>query len=241
MEAAALSDARIDPSISDLRPDYRALLIAVEGVRGGPSDRASDAALVQAEVAARGRLGDGAPEDLPEVAAWREAFLSFGVKPREGRSSMEALLRRAEAGLPRINRLTDLYNAISVQHLLPIGGEDLDRYVGAPRLIRASGDEMFDTVADGERVVVSPEPGEVVWVDGAGVTCRRWNWRQCVRTRLGEETTNALFIFDALGPTDDQALEDAGAALIEAISDGRGDALARSVVLSARSSTDPGR
>jgi DNA/RNA-binding domain of Phe-tRNA-synthetase-like protein len=29
-----------------------------------------------------------------------------------------------------------------------------------------------------------PEPGEVIWRDDDGVTCRCWNWRQCVRTRI---------------------------------------------------------
>ena len=38
----------------------------------------------------------------------------------------------------------------------------------------------------------------MVWLDGGGVTCRRWNWRQGVRTRLTEETTRAYFLFDAL-------------------------------------------
>jgi DNA/RNA-binding domain of Phe-tRNA-synthetase-like protein len=54
-------------------------------------------------------------------------------------------------------------------------------------------------------VIEHPEPGEVVWCDEAGVTCRLWNWRQARRTQLTDETTTALFIFDALDPlTDDQ-------------------------------------
>ena len=97
---------------------------------------------------------------------------------------MEALLRRVEGGLPRIDRLTDIYNAISVKHLLPVGGEDLGEYRGPARLVRAAGDEPFDTVRDGQPVTEHPEPGEVVWRDDAGVTCRCWNWRQCVRTRI---------------------------------------------------------
>jgi DNA/RNA-binding domain of Phe-tRNA-synthetase-like protein len=114
------------------------------------------------------------------------------------RSSVEALARRVETGLPRINWLTDIYNAISVKYLLPIGGENFDKYVGAPRLKFATGEELFDTMANGEAVNESPDAGEVVWVDDNGVTCRRWNWRQCVRTRLDLETTTALFIFDGL-------------------------------------------
>lgn len=109
-------------------------------------------------------------------------------------------------GLPRVNRLTDYYNAVSVLHQIPVGGEDLTRYAGPPRLVRAAGTEPFDTTADGIAVTEHPDPGEVVWRDDAGVTCRRWNWRQARRTQLREDTTAALFILDALDPVTDQAL-----------------------------------
>ena len=132
-----------------LRPDYRALLLAVDGLVPGPSDEASDALLQAAEAAARQALSEQPVEQLPHVAAWREAYRAFGAKPQRTRNSLEALLRRAESGLPRVNRLTDLYNAVSVLHQLPLGGEDLTRYAGAPRLVRATGAEPFDTVADG--------------------------------------------------------------------------------------------
>ena len=60
-----------------------------------------------------------------------------------------------------------------------------------------------------------PEPGEVVWCDDAGVTCRRWNWRQGRRTRLTEATTAALFVLDALAPLPDHALAAAGDELVD--------------------------
>ncbi|MFI0433048.1 MAG: hypothetical protein ACH36H_07870, partial [Candidatus Nanopelagicales bacterium] len=88
-----LASAYLDDEVLQLRPDYQALLIEIDGVRGGPSDDFSDAALRQAENSARQRLQGAPPESLPEVAAWREAFASFGVKPRQARSSVEALLR----------------------------------------------------------------------------------------------------------------------------------------------------
>jgi len=46
----------------------------------------------------------------------------------------------------------------------------------------------------------------VVWCDDAGVTCRRWNWRQARRTQLTDGTSTALFILDALAPVTDEAL-----------------------------------
>jgi DNA/RNA-binding domain of Phe-tRNA-synthetase-like protein len=201
-----LSGGSVDAEVFALRRDYRVVLLAVDGLGPGPSDETSDALLQQAEAAAVAALGDQPPDQLPHVAAWRDAYRAFGAKPQRTRNSLEALLRRAPSGLPRINRLTDIYNAISVLHQIPLGGEDLSRYDGPPRLIRATGTEPFDTVADGEVVIEHPEPGEVIWCDDAGVTCRRWNWRQGRRTQLTDDTTTAIFIFDALDPLTDAAL-----------------------------------
>jgi len=195
-----LADAHVDPLVWELRPDYRALLLAVDGLVPGPSDPASDALLQQAEASAGEALRGRSVDELPHVASWRETYRAFGAKPQRTRNSLEALLRRAASGLPRVNRLTDTYNAVSVLHQVPLGGEDLARYSGAPRLVRASGSEPFDTVVDGKVVIEHPDAGEVVWCDDAGVTCRRWNWRQARRTQLSDDTTTAVFILDALDP-----------------------------------------
>lgn len=209
-----LAAASVDPAVFALRPDYRALLIRADGLRPGPGDERSDALLVHAERSAQQRLVDHRPEDLEHVAAWREAYRAFGAKPQRTRCSVEALLRRVDAGLPRIDRITDTYNAVSVAQVVPLGGEDADHYRGSPRLVVATGEEEFDTMAGGESVSERPEPGEVVWRDDAGVTCRRWNWRQSYRTRLTTETTRAVFILDALDPFGEIGLAAAGAELI---------------------------
>jgi DNA/RNA-binding domain of Phe-tRNA-synthetase-like protein len=209
-----LTGARVDDTVFALRPDYRAMLVAVDGIIPGPSDQGSGALLAAAEEAARRATSERAVEEFAHVAAWREAYRAFGAKPQRTRNSAEALLRRAVSGLPRVNRLTDVYNAVSVLHEIPVGGEDLSHYSGAPRLIRAIGTEPFDTIDDGVTVTEHPDPGEVVWCDDAGVTCRRWNWRQARRTQLSDDTTTALFILDALGPMTNEALHAAGDDLI---------------------------
>ena len=201
-----LDQADVDAAVLALRPDYRALLLAVNGIEPGASDADTERLLQQAEASARRALADRPVQELPHVAAWREAYRAFGAKPQRTRNSLEALLRRAETGLPRVNRLTDVYNAVSVLHQVPLGGEDLDRYAGPPRLVRAAGQEPFDTTSGGDIVVEHPDSGEVVWCDDAGVTCRRWNWRQARRTQLTDTTTAALFILDALDPLTDDDL-----------------------------------
>ncbi|MST31757.1 hypothetical protein GHK86_03315 [Acidimicrobiaceae bacterium USS-CC1] len=210
-----LARCSVDAGVFALRPDYRVVLVAAEGLVGGPTDETSDALLREAERTAQVLLADRPPEALASVAAWRDAYRAFGAKPQRTRNSLEALLRRVASGLPRVNRLTDLYNAISVRHLLPLGGEDLDRYAGPARLALASGDEPFETVTSGDVRFEHPEPGEVVWCDDEGVTCRRWNWRQTHRTRLGEDTTAALFVLEALDPMPDEALAAAAADLVD--------------------------
>jgi DNA/RNA-binding domain of Phe-tRNA-synthetase-like protein len=200
----------IDGPVLELRPDYTALVIVAEDLRPGPSDQATDALLTDAEAAARAVLAGRAAAELAPVDAWRTAYQAFGAKPKRTRPSVEALLRRVEAGLPRIDRLTDVYNAMSVKHLLPVGGEDLGEYRGPARLVRAAGDEPFDTIRDGQPVTEHPEPGEVVWRDDAGVTCRCWNWRQCVRTRITTATARAVFILDGLAALGDGGLVAAG-------------------------------
>jgi DNA/RNA-binding domain of Phe-tRNA-synthetase-like protein len=205
-----LDRVEIEAEVTKLRPDYTALLIVAEGLQPGPSDAASDALLRDAETAALAVLAGRLPVELAPVAAWRDAYQAFGARPKRTRPSVEALLRRVDAGLPRIDRLTDIYNAMSVKHLLPIGGEDLGEYRGPARLVRAAGDEPFDTIRHGQPVTEHPEPGEVVWRDDAGVTCRCWNWRQCVRTRITGATVSAVFILDGLAALGEDGLMAAG-------------------------------
>jgi DNA/RNA-binding domain of Phe-tRNA-synthetase-like protein len=208
----------IDDAVRELRPDVAVLAVTAEGLANGPSDALTQDWLA---TAAKTATAEQAQND-PHLESWRDAYRAFGSKPQRTRPSVDALLRRVDE-LPAINKVVDAYNAISVQYVLPVGGEDLDAYQGAARLVRATGDEPFDTVAGGEPAVDHPDAGEVVWRDDSGVTCRRWNWRQCVRTRITESTVNALFLLERLAPYPLERLTEAGddlAARLRAISPG---------------------
>lgn len=161
-----IEDIRVDPAVGALRPDFTVLAMGAHGLRNGPSDERSRAWLAEASAGAV-TTGD------PRLESWRDAYRAFGAKPQRTRPSVDALVRRMP--LPEINLVVDAYNAVSVRHGLPIGGEDLSHYEGAARLVRAAGDEPFDVVDGGVPVTDHPEIGEVVWRDDRGVTCRRWN------------------------------------------------------------------
>ncbi|MCX5053365.1 MULTISPECIES: B3/4 domain-containing protein [unclassified Streptomyces] len=207
----------VSDEVRALAPGFTHLAIEAHGLVNGPSMEAGSALLDDAARRLAVRLDGRAPHEDPYMAAWREVYTAFGSKPSRTRNSAEALAKRAltDSGLPRINLLVDLYNAVSVAHLIPVGGEDIDRIEGGMRLVRAVGDEDFVTVAGGEEVVEHPDAGEVIWRDDAGVTCRRWNWRQGPRTRLTEETVSGIFLLEGLAPMPVTEVQQAGAELAE--------------------------
>lgn len=226
-----LAACRVDAEVFELRPDYRAMLLVVDGIDPSATSAMADDMIGAAEAHARTLLTGTPVEELGHIAAWREAYRGFGAKPQRTRNSLEALTRRAGEGLPRVNALTDIYNAISVLHQVPLGGEDFRLYDGPAHLVRASGEENFETVSGGVTAVEHPKPGEVIWRDDAGVTCRRWNWRQGPRTALSEETRTAFFILDALEPMDDETLNTAADALSDALTSlGDGVSISRRLI-----------
>jgi len=215
MHGGGVDQVVIDPIIHERWPDYRVLVLIAGPIDWGriaasSIDAPAPLDLAEAELRARG-VEDWTTD--PHIAAWMAAFAAFGAKPKRTSPSPFALLKRLQAGLPRIDPVTDLYNSISIRHAMPIGGEDLDRYVGAPRLTVATGEEPFDTMESGEPVTEHPLVGEVIWRDDLGVTCRRWNWRQCVRTRITPETATVLFLLEGMGPDASALVEAAGAEL----------------------------
>ncbi|MFD9493942.1 B3/4 domain-containing protein [Streptomyces sp. NPDC060005] len=207
----------VSDEVRALAPGFTHVVVEADGLVNGPSTDATSALLNDAARRLAERLGGRPPHEDPHMTAWRETYTAFGSKPSRTRNSAEALAKRAlsDAGLPRINVLVDVYNAISVAHLIPVGGEDTDHIRGAMRLVRATGDEDFVTVAGGEETVEHPDAGEVVWRDDTGVTCRRWNWRQGPRTRLTEQSTSAVFLLESLAPMPVADVESAGAELAE--------------------------
>ncbi|MFC6339530.1 hypothetical protein GIR22_12185 [Pseudomonas sp. CCM 7891] len=205
----------ITPQIATQAPGFRALSICVKAaplINPGFAEKAlADACqVVMSNEPAWAKV---------HLGAWAEVFRRFGAKPQRTPCSAEALRKRVlrDAGLPSIDPIVDLYNAISLEYAVPVGGENLATYVGTPRLVIADGSELFDTVKEGQTVNESPEPGEVVWRDDVGVTCRRWNWRQGIRTRLSSDATRMWFILESLPQMPLDALQEAGGRLVEGL------------------------
>jgi len=149
----------------------------------------------------------------PHIAAWNTAYRKFGSDPHQYRCSAESFVRRVLKGdsVPHINTLVDIYNYISLKYVIPVGGEDSDAIRGDLRLAFADGTEQFIRLNHTENE--PPSKGEVVYKDGEGIICRRWNWREADRTKLTSDTRNAIIVLDALAPVDRVVIESAGGEL----------------------------
>lgn len=173
-------------------------VVVAHGIRNAPcADSPIDRLLATAAEHAALAMAGHEPSAHPAIAPWRAAYQQFGVKPSKYRSSIESLLRSAVAGRIRpINPLVDLYNTVSLSHMLPCGGEDLAAIQGDLHLTRATGQEPF--IPLGGNADEPPIPGEVLYRDDSGAVCRCWNWREADRTRLTETTTDAILVIEAL-------------------------------------------
>jgi DNA/RNA-binding domain of Phe-tRNA-synthetase-like protein len=188
----------IEDPFWSLFPDALIGVVMARGFDNTASERADIAALLGEAIAGAAAALEGADMAAhADVVPWRRAYQAFGVKPSKYRSSIESLLRAAQAGRLRgVNPLVDLYNTVSLRHRLPCGGEDLAAIHGDIRLTRAVGGEPF--VPLGTAADDPPQPGEVIYCDDAGAICRCWNWREADRTRLTETTTDAFLCIEAL-------------------------------------------
>jgi DNA/RNA-binding domain of Phe-tRNA-synthetase-like protein len=191
----------IEPGVLALFPDAIVGVAVARHVRNAGEDSADAADLRRAETALPGLFAGVAPVEHPRIAAWREAYRRFGAKPKDHPSSIENLARRVLKGwtVPHVNRLVDIYNAVSLETLLPAGGEDLDAIEGDVALTLAGEGEPPVRLL-GEPEARAPHPGEVIYRDGAGAICRRWNWKEADRTKLSEQTRNAILVIEALPP-----------------------------------------
>jgi DNA/RNA-binding domain of Phe-tRNA-synthetase-like protein len=143
----------------------------------------------------------------PKIASWRQAYADFGVNPNKFYSSIESLARRARRGdqLPYINTLVALFNYFSLKHMVPSGGDDLDKVKGQLCLTLAKGDEPFTPF--NSETVEYPAAGEVIYVDDDKVMCRCWNWRQGDQTKLSPATSNVAINIDCLPPVSKEKAE----------------------------------
>jgi DNA/RNA-binding domain of Phe-tRNA-synthetase-like protein len=172
--------------------------VVAEGVDNASPRPGVSAAWEAAWVAGADAVRYGNAQSHPLVAPWRAYFRAMGVSPKQFPSSIEALVRRAlKGGEPfHINPLVDAYNAISLRHVVPAGGFDLDQVQDRLELRLTRAGDTFLALDAVEPMAVPP--GEVAYVTGTTVLTRHFVWRQSIQGLITPSTRRVVLLAEVL-------------------------------------------
>jgi DNA/RNA-binding domain of Phe-tRNA-synthetase-like protein len=191
---------KIDPAIFATFPGLHIGVVCAKGVdnQGDCPDLLEKIKKIQREI--RDSFDMETLADCPKIQNWRYAYTLFGAKPKKHRSSVESLYRMTLEGkeLHPINKVVDIYNYLSLSHMVPVGGDDLAKVQGDIELGFARGDEPFLPLGSYE--VQRAKEGEVIYADEREVLCRRWNWRESEKSKMTERTRDVLLVSEGLPP-----------------------------------------
>ncbi len=208
---------RIDGKIFERFPRLNIGVVVAKGIENSAPRREVTALIGERQKEIREKFSTETLSQQPKIDSWRKAYSSFGGKPKKNKCSVEALYRSALKGdgVRSINKIVDIYNYISLKHMVPAGGDDLDKVEGDIVLKFASGSESFQELNSAE--TKSPKQGEVVYCDDREVLCRRWNWRECDKSKMTQETKNVCLVVEGLPPFSGEEIESIAAELGELV------------------------
>jgi DNA/RNA-binding domain of Phe-tRNA-synthetase-like protein len=140
----------------------------------------------------------------PRLQVWKEAYRQFGSNPNKFTPSIVFLAKQGKSGktVRSISPAVDAFNIISIRHIIPCGGDDMDSVDGDVTLGRAVSDETFAPIFKPEEIE-HPDAGEVIYVNRLTkrILCRRWNWRNADFSKLRPETRNLEINVDGMMPS----------------------------------------
>lgn len=196
----------IEEEVFRLFPQFCRGIIIATGIDNSRPSAEAERLLREQET----KLREDSSIDLathPRLAAWKDAYRKFGANPNKFTPSIVFLAKQVKSGksIRSISPAVDIFNTISMRHLVPCGGDDMNRIDGDATLGCAQGDETFAPIFKPEEIE-RPEPSEVIYVNRLTnrVMCRRWNWRNGDFSKMTESTARLAINVDGMGPSIDR-------------------------------------
>jgi tyrosyl-tRNA synthetase len=139
-------------------------------------------------------------KSLPEFTDYIVAYEQMGISLKNFAPSAYAMAKRLLAGndLPDINPLVNLYNALSVKYLIPLGGHDLRNISDDIELRMSRAGDAFKPMFSPD-AATEVEPDHLVLASGSDVLTDHWVWRQSEFTKIDADSDNVLMLFDTMG------------------------------------------
>lgn len=186
----------VEKEIFEKLPNACFGVVIAKGIDNRKAYSKIDRLLDESITAAAQRFEGKKVKEEPDILPYREAFRALGINPNKYLCSIEALFTRIAKGkgMPHINPIVDLGNAVSLKYTLPMGAHDLG---GSSEDICIRLSQPGDTFLPfGGEAEETPDSGEVVYAVGHQVRTRRWTWRQSEHGKITPESADIFFPID---------------------------------------------
>lgn len=194
----------IGPDVLSPVPGMRILATSLAGIDNVSENPDIHELLTECWMAA-GQLNKEytSPQAHPKIAPWRDALRALGIAGKKFPCSIESMLRRAfKSWEPlRLNPLADFLHALSLRHLVPLGGFDSNAIEGKLELRRTREGDTFKSLDSEQSLNV--DPGEIAYAWQNHVLTRHFVWRQSEYALLTPETTDAIIVVELLPEIDE--------------------------------------
>lgn len=183
----------VAPYVFEKNPDVCFGIIVGKGLVNTETSDLDSRVLAEAERIISERIQPDAIKTYPQIAVYRDALQNVSINPNKFMNSVEAMSKRVvkSGGLPRINALVDLCNAIALREVISLGAHDLEdidsdlsvRMSVEGDVFRPFGSEAFEEVP----------PGELVFTSGSKIQTRQWLWRQSELGKITQKSSDVIF------------------------------------------------
>ncbi len=194
---------RIEEEVFRMFPQFCRGIVAAAGIDNSKPSPELEALLREEEEKMRQDPSID-PALHPRLLVWKDAYRKFGSNPNKFTPSIVFLCKQVKAAKPlrSISPAVDAFNIISIRHIIPCGGDDMDSAEDEVSLGRAVSDETFAPIFKPEGAE-RPDPGEIIYVNRSTkkVLCRRWNWRNADFSKITPQTTNLAINVDGMIPS----------------------------------------
>lgn len=145
---------------------------------------------------AENRFHDKKVKEEADIIPYRQAFRTLNINPNKYPCSIEALFTRIAKGkgMPHINPIVDLQNAISLKYTLPMGAHDITHETHDIVIRFSKKGDTFLPFGCAENEIL--DEGEVIYAINQQVRTRRWTWRQSENGKITDQSQDIFFPID---------------------------------------------
>lgn len=186
----------VEKEIFEKLPNACFGVVMARGVDNSRTYPEIDSLLNESIQAAAQRFEGKKVKEKADILPYRDAFRALDINPNKYLCSIEALFTRIAKGkgMPHINPVVDLGNAISLKYTLPMGAHDLGGSNDDICIRLAQPEDAF--LPFGSDADEKPDAGEIVYAVGHQVRTRRWTWRQSEHGKITDMSSDIFFPID---------------------------------------------